>query len=160
MGVSKFRTWPRPDGITPDGKWKSVDLSPTGTSDVTAQNLSQTVSLRGCDRAVMFIKVLAKNHGGGSDVTKISVKFRLSQQDEPPDATTDTDWAFIRADNLTASTGVSETQPYTVEIPGVSTNFDAGEKLYVLSFPAIGTYCSARVWTDNACELRVSWMKK
>ena len=157
MPVSRFRKAPVPLGAANYIPIKEETLTGTGTSDATAQNLTKSISLAGCSTVLLFIEVTAKANGG-SDVTKISVKYRVSSKEAPVE-TSDTGWAWIRADNLTASTGVSATQPYTAEIADVSTQFDAGTKLHVLSFPAHGTHGSARIWTDNACDLKTSWMR-
>jgi hypothetical protein len=112
------------------------------------------VSLAGASRVLLFITVTTLN-----SATKISVKYRVSPVAGPSPAT-DVNWSFIRADNLTASTGVSATKPYVAEIDGVDTAFAAGEKTYVLSFPADGVKGSARIWSDSSCVLKASWMRK
>ena len=160
MPASRFRMVPSRDTGETYSKIAEHVISATGTSDATAQNLPKSIALQGAERVILFIEVTAKNHGGGSNATKINVKYRVAHGESAPAANSDDGWAFIRADNLTAASGVSSTKPYTAEITDVTTDFDAGVKLHVLSFPAYGSYASARIWSDNACGIKVSWMRK
>lgn len=160
MSVSRFRRIPTPSTGESYSQQSKQTIAATGTSNAQAQNLTTKISLQGAERVLLFIEVTAKSHGGGSAATKISVMCRVSHKEDPPNAATDADWAFVRADSLTSSTGVSATKPLIVEIDSVNTDFDAGVKLYVLSFPAWGSYASARIWTDHACAIKTSWMRK
>ena len=159
MSISRFRYTPGQDsGDFFDGRLDTT-VSATGTSDATAQNLDSYLALQGASEALLFITVTAKNTGG-SDATTLNVKFRVASSESPPTATADTGWAWIRTDDLDVSTGTSTTRPYVAKIESIGTNFDAGEKLYVLSVPARGSYISARIWSDNACSITTEWMRK
>jgi hypothetical protein len=160
MSVSKFRVIPSQSSSELfDGKL-STTVATTGTADATAQNLNSYLSLQGASEALLFIEVTAKNSGGGSDATNINVKFRVSAEKSCPTLATDSNWAWIRSDNLDSATGVSTTKPYIAKIENVNTDFDSNIKNYVLSVPARGSYISARIWTDNACAIKAKWMRK
>lgn len=159
MSISRFRMVPsQTDSELFSGKTETT-VAPTGTSDATAQNLDAYLSLQGASEALLFIEVTAKS-SGGSEATTINVKFRVSGEDYAPTTTSDDDWAWIRCDDLDATTGVSSTKAYVAKISDVNTNFDAGEKTYVVSVPARGSFISARVWSDHACEIKTKWMRR
>ena len=160
MSISRFRMVPsQPNSELFNGKTETT-VAPTGITDATAQNLDAYLSLQGASEALLFIEVTAKSSGGGNVVRELYVKFRVSAEESAPGTIDDEDWAWIRCDDLDTSNGESSTRPYTAKILNIGNNFDAGEKTYVLSVPARGSYISARIWSDFPCEIKTKWMRR
>ena len=117
------------------------------TSVLAAAPFAATSGAVGAQTAAIYVvgrtglDIVVEITALGASLTEISVAGRASGLSAPV-VGTPAQWNAVRADNLTASTGVSATQPYVTTIPVTAIG------RFLIRLPVSQTWMSALVWVS------------